>query len=114
MGREARRPRRLAGAPACSCAVPAWRAPQNLPTRNGHPTCKPLSLVAWLLTLGCPDGGLCLDPFLGSGTILVGARMLGFEAVGVEREADYVAIAEARLAAVKEPEPELELIGEQG
>jgi DNA modification methylase len=38
-----------------------------------------------------------LDPFLGSGTTGLAAEMEGFAWIGIEREAEYVRIAEARL-----------------
>jgi len=50
-----------------------------------------------LVRLVTPPGGTVLDPFLGSGTTALAAEMEGFAWIGVEREAEYVAIAEARL-----------------
>lgn len=65
--------------------------------RNSHPTVKHIALMRWLVRLVTPPGGLVLDPFAGSGTTGVAALYEGFDFVGIEREADYVAIAEARL-----------------
>jgi DNA modification methylase len=65
--------------------------------RNVHPTVKPTDLMRHLVRLVTPPGGVVLDPFLGSGTTALAAEMEGFEWVGIEREAEYVAIAEARL-----------------
>jgi site-specific DNA-methyltransferase (adenine-specific) len=62
-----------------------------------HPTQKPTDLMRHLVRLVTPPGGIVLDPFLGSGTTALAAEMEGFEWVGIEREAEYVAIAEARL-----------------
>jgi site-specific DNA-methyltransferase (adenine-specific) len=79
---------------------------------NHHPTVKPLALMSWLITLITPPGGLVLDPFAGSGSTLVAAKMAGWQYLGIEREAAYVAIAEARLNAVVAGEsatPELTL-----
>ena len=42
-------------------------------------------------------GGVCLDPFRGSGSTGKAAALEGFDFVGIEREAEYVAIAEARI-----------------
>ena len=64
---------------------------------NAHPTVKPLDLMRHLVRLVTPTDGLVLDPFLGSGTTGLAAEMEGFRWVGIEREAEYVAIAEARL-----------------
>lgn len=64
---------------------------------NVHPTVKPVDLMRHLVRLVTPPGGTVLDPFLGSGTTALAAEMEGFEWIGIEREAEYVAIAEARL-----------------
>jgi len=63
---------------------------------NHHPTVKPVSLMAWLVKLVTPPGGVVLDPFAGSGSTLIAARHHGFQAIGIEREAEYVAIIERR------------------
>lgn len=65
---------------------------------NSHPTVKPIDLMAWLCRLVTPPGGIVLDPFTGSGSTGIAALREGFQFVGVEREAEYVAIARARLA----------------
>ena len=72
--------------------------PTNHPMRaNVHPTVKPTELMRHLVRLVTPKGGTVLDPFLGSGTTALAAEMEGFAWFGIEREAEYVAIAEARL-----------------
>jgi site-specific DNA-methyltransferase (adenine-specific) len=65
---------------------------------NHHPTVKPQALMTWLITLITPPGGVVLDPFAGSGSTLVAAQAEGMRYIGIEREAEYVAIARARLA----------------
>ncbi len=64
---------------------------------NVHPTVKPVDLMRHLVRLVTPTGGTVLDPFLGSGTTALAAEMEGFPWIGIEREVEYVAIAEARL-----------------
>ena len=64
---------------------------------NVHPTVKPTELMRHLVRLVTPSGGIVLDPFLGSGSTGLAAEMEGFDWVGIEKEAEYVAIAEARL-----------------
>ena len=54
-----------------------------------HPTVKPVSLMQWLCRLITPPGGTVLDPFAGSGTTGAAARLEGFRAVLIEREAEY-------------------------
>lgn len=81
------------------------------PSKNFHPTVKPLKLMKYLINLIMPpENGLLLDPFAGSGSTILAAKQLGFEAIGIEREAKYVKIAEARLEASKtEDDSQLEL-----
>jgi len=45
--------------------------------RNNHPTVKPTDLMAWLVRLTTPPGGIVLDPFAGSGSTLVAAKREG-------------------------------------
>jgi len=75
-------------------SVPYWSMPEN----TDHPTQKPEKLIAKLVLASCPPGGVVLDPFLGSGTTSVVAKKLGRHFVGVERNAEYCAWAEKRLA----------------
>lgn len=77
------------------------------PASNYHPTVKPLKLMSYLITLGSRPGDVVLDPFLGSGTTAIAAKQLGREYIGIEREAEYVEIAKARIEAVSKPEPTL-------
>ena len=60
-----------------------------------HPTEKPVGLMRELLCK-CPDG-LVLDPFMGSGTTLVAAKMEGRAAVGIEINEAYCESAVKRL-----------------
>lgn len=71
---------------------------------NTHPTVKPLRLMEWLVRLVTPPDGTILDPFAGSGTTLLAARNLGYSAVGVEKEAEYVVVARRRLGLPDEGE----------
>jgi site-specific DNA-methyltransferase (adenine-specific) len=64
---------------------------------NFHSTVKPLKLMQYLVRLVTPKGGVCLDPFTGSGTTLMACVMEGFDYIGIEREKEYCDIAEARV-----------------
>ena len=68
--------------------------------RNSHPTVKPVELMRWLVKLVTPPDGTVLDPFTGSGTTGMACRYEHRQFIGIEREAEYVAIAEARISAV--------------
>jgi DNA modification methylase len=66
--------------------------------RSPHPTQKPEALIRHLVKLVTPDGGLVLDPFLGSGTLGVVCEGLGMRWAGIEREPEYAQWAEDRIA----------------
>lgn len=65
--------------------------------KNFHPTVKPLDLMQYLVRLVTPKGGICLDPFLGSGTTMLACRMEGFAGFGIEKDAQYEPIIKGRL-----------------
>jgi len=65
--------------------------------RNNHPTVKPTDLMRYLCKLVTPPGGVVLDPFMGSGSTGKAAVLEGFQFIGIEREAEYVEIARARI-----------------
>jgi DNA modification methylase len=64
---------------------------------NTHPTVKPVDLMRWLIRLVTPPGGVLLEPFMGSGTTLMAARLEGRRAVGIEINPEYCEIAANRL-----------------
>lgn len=67
---------------------------------SGHPTVKPLDLMQWLARMLCPPGGTILDPFAGTGTTAEAAFREGFNAILIEREAEYRADIARRMALV--------------
>lgn len=71
------------------------------PRQNSHPTVKALKLMQYLIRMITPPGGTVLDPFMGSGSTGVAAKSLGFSFTGIEREPEYLKIAERRLAGLK-------------
>lgn len=75
-----------------------------LPRKNFHPTVKPTDLMRYLCRLVTPPNGIVLDPFMGSGSTGKAAKLEGFRFVGIEREAEYVEIARARIENTKEPQ----------
>ena len=69
------------------------------PVRNHHPTVKPTDLMRYLCRLVTPPNGIVLDPFNGSGSTGCAAVLEGFQYIGIEREAEYIAISEKRIQA---------------
>lgn len=69
---------------------------------NIHPTVKPTDLMRYLCRLVTPPNGTVLDPFMGSGSTGKAAMLEGFNFIGIEREAEYIEIAKARIEAVRD------------
>jgi len=65
--------------------------------RNGHPTQKPLGVMAWCIEQASNPQTI-LDPFMGSGTTGVAAVQMGRQFIGIERERKYFDIACKRIA----------------
>ncbi len=78
-------------------AVSENRGSRSGPRENHHPTVKPTDLMRYLCLLVTPRGGTVLDPFTGSGSTGKAAVLEGFKFIGIEREAEYVEIARARI-----------------
>jgi len=70
---------------------------ENTITKNNHPTIKPINLMTYLCRLITPKGGVVLDPFMGSGSSGISARLEGFKFIGMEMDEDYFKIAQARI-----------------
>lgn len=64
---------------------------------------KPIALMRWLVRLVTPPGGTVLDPFAGSGTTVEAALLEGFDAVGIERDADYLPLIVQRVERTSVP-----------
>jgi site-specific DNA-methyltransferase (adenine-specific) len=63
--------------------------------------------MRYLCRLVTPPEGIVLDPFTGSGSTGKAAILEGFQFIGVERDEEYMKIAEARIAAAIESRKEL-------
>ena len=57
--------------------------------------------MRYIVRLVTPPGGTILDPFMGSGSTGKAAKLEGFGFIGIEREAEYIEIAKARIDAVE-------------
>lgn len=82
---------------ACKCDAPD-RQPK-LFEGNHHPTVKPIDLMRYLVKLVTPKKGIVLDPFCGSGTTLIGAKLELRNYIGIDMDPEYCDISEARVAA---------------
>lgn len=86
---------------------PETRAKRHLdPDGVGHFAPYPEELCARIIQAACPQGGIVLDPFLGSGTTAVVARRLGRRYLGIELSPDYAQAAERRVAATAVDQPQ--------
>jgi site-specific DNA-methyltransferase (adenine-specific) len=74
-----------------------YMGPTSGVRQNTHPTLKPINLMTYLCRLITPQGGIILDPFMGSGSTGISACLEGFRFVGMELQEDYFKIAEARI-----------------
>lgn len=74
--------------------------PLTCSERTGYPTQKPEKLIERVLAASTPPGGLAVDPFCGSGTLLAVAKKMGRRAEGFDVNPRAVEIASARLAAI--------------
>ncbi len=80
---------------ACKCKTPTRE--NNKVKGNHHPSVKPIQLMSYLITLGSRENDLVLDPFMGSGTTGISARLLARNFIGIEIDHEYCEIARARL-----------------
>lgn len=75
-----------------------WEIPTESATRVGHPAPFPVELPQRLIDLYTYRGDLVLDPFMGAGTTAVAAVRTGRHYVGFDTDAEYIALAEQRIA----------------
>lgn len=65
--------------------------------RKMHPTARKIDHVRWLVNTFSSPGDIILDPFIGSGTTAVAAKVLGRKYIGIEIEKRFCEMAEDRL-----------------
>jgi DNA modification methylase len=76
---------------------------EKAPSRNIHPTVKPLTLMNYLVVLGSRKGDVVLEPFAGSGTTALACVSQERDYIAIEREEEYYEIAKARLDKLEQP-----------
>ena len=69
----------------------------TVPYKGGHFAAYPPKLAETCILAGCPAGGVVLDPFFGSGTTGLAAKSLDRRYIGIELNAEYCALAGARI-----------------
>jgi DNA modification methylase len=68
------------------------------PYAEAHFATFPEELPRRCIAAGCPQDGVVLDPFMGSGTTALVARKLGRRSIGIELNAAYAELAARRLS----------------
>ena len=69
----------------------------TVPCKCGHYAAYPPKLVETCLLAGCPEGGIVLDPFMGSGTTGMVAKQMGRHYIGIELNPEYTELANSRI-----------------
>lgn len=65
--------------------------------RVGYPTQKPVELLERIISISTDEGDIILDPFCGSGTALVAAKLMNREGIGIDISREAVEITNERL-----------------
>lgn len=83
--------------------LPICTGPERIKTNGSkaHSTQKPEALLYRVLLSSTNPGDVVLDPFFGTGTTGAVARKLGRHFIGIERDADYIKIAQTRITAIQ-------------
>jgi site-specific DNA-methyltransferase (adenine-specific) len=87
------------GSPALPEAPPADVIKWAYTGNRLHPTQKPVSVLSPLIEAFCPEDGVVLDPFCGSGSTLVAAQQCGRDYIGIELAKEHHKTSVDRLAA---------------
>ena len=84
--------------------MPLCTGQERLKNKKGekaHPTQKPEAMLHRVTLAASNPGDIILDPFFGTGTTGAVAKRLGRNFIGIEREPEYAAVAEKRIAQVR-------------
>lgn len=77
-----------------------WEIPYLNPKakeRTGYPTQKPVLLLNQIINISTDEGDIVLDPFCGSGTTCVSAKLLNRKYIGIDISIDAVNLSNSRL-----------------
>jgi DNA modification methylase len=86
----------------CWIMAPESHVPDHIAT-------FPVMLSERCIRLGCPPGGIVLDPFAGSGTTGVAAKLHGRSSIMIDLNAAYCKLAEQRIAETRAPDDDQNL-----
>jgi DNA modification methylase len=81
----------------CKTMRDVWFVPTEI-SRENHYAMFPQRLIMPCILCGCPEGGIVLDPFMGSGTTAIVAMKNNRKYIGCEINQEYIKIAESRIA----------------
>ena len=73
-----------------------WEIP-SVKANNEHPAMFPLELAKRVIRLYSDEGDIILDPFIGSGTTAIAAIETKRKYIGIEKQADYVKLANGKI-----------------
>lgn len=74
-----------------------WHVPPLASTGRLHTCQKPIEILERLIRVSSNEGGIVLDPFMGSGSTAVAAMHMGRHYIGFERDPEYYRIAMERI-----------------
>jgi len=72
-----------------------------IPSKDQHPTQKPVNLMKHFIELHTQEGDIVLDPFLGSGTTAIACLELNRRFIGIELSSEYCEMARKRISKVQ-------------
>jgi site-specific DNA-methyltransferase (adenine-specific) len=81
--------------------------------RTGYPTQKPILLLERIIEISTTPGDCVLDPFCGSGTTLVSAKLMDRQYIGIDISQDAVELSQKRLLELTKSESQLLALGEE-
>lgn len=79
--------------------------------RTGYPTQKPILLMERIISISTNEGDTVLDPFCGSGTTLVAAKLLGRDSIGIDISEEAVRLTRKRLDDIAKTESRIVING---
>ncbi|EOA3456796.1 MULTISPECIES: DNA-methyltransferase [Enterococcus] len=71
---------------------------------GNHPTQKPIDIIERMILASTNEDSIILDPFIGSGTTLLAAKMLNRKSIGIDVEKEYINLANKRIKGLKTSE----------